>query len=117
MVQYTVMMLLEEMASIFLTPYLLLFIVPKVIFVLGDLFLWPKYTVFHSNLFSFILQRVDDILQYIADFTVNVEGVGHVCRLAWTFCFSSFMMYISNCGHSLGLLSLRWRKAVSQFHS
>ncbi|XP_057438566.1 autophagy-related protein 9-like [Lotus japonicus] len=50
--QYTGMMLLEEMASIFLTPYLLLFIVPK---------------------------RVDDILQFIADFTVNVEGVGHVC--------------------------------------
>ncbi|GFZ01545.1 autophagy 9 [Actinidia rufa] len=46
------MMLLEEMASIFLTPYLLLFVVPK---------------------------RVDDILQFIADFTVNVEGVGHVC--------------------------------------
>ncbi|KAA8550764.1 hypothetical protein F0562_002448 [Nyssa sinensis] len=51
--QYTGMMLLEEMASIFLTPYLLLFIVPK---------------------------RVDDILQFIADFTVDVEGVGHVCR-------------------------------------
>lgn len=28
--QYTGMMLLEEMASIFLTPYLLLFVVPKV---------------------------------------------------------------------------------------
>ncbi|KAE9619361.1 hypothetical protein Lal_00047014 [Lupinus albus] len=55
--QYTGMMLLEEMASIFLTPYLLLFVVPK---------------------------RVDDILQFIADFTVNVEGVGHVCS------FSSF---------------------------
>ncbi|KDP26550.1 hypothetical protein JCGZ_17708 [Jatropha curcas] len=55
--QYTGMMLLEEMASIFLTPFLLLFVVPK---------------------------RVDDILQFIADFTVNVEGVGHVC------CFSAF---------------------------
>ncbi|XP_014496029.1 autophagy-related protein 9 isoform X1 [Vigna radiata var. radiata] len=53
--QYTGMMLLEEMASIFLTPYLLLFIVPK---------------------------RVDDILQFIADFTVNVEGVGHVCSFS-----------------------------------
>ncbi|KAF8394290.1 hypothetical protein HHK36_020496 [Tetracentron sinense] len=52
--QYTGMMLLEEMASIFLTPYLLLFVVPK---------------------------RVDDILQFISDFTVNVEGVGHVCSL------------------------------------
>lgn len=28
-----------------------------------------------------ILQRVDDILQFIQDFTVDVEGVGHVCRL------------------------------------
>lgn len=53
--QYTGMMLLEEMASIFLTPYLLLFVVPK---------------------------RVDDILQFIADFTVDVEGVGHVCSFS-----------------------------------
>ncbi|XP_061358504.1 autophagy-related protein 9-like isoform X2 [Gastrolobium bilobum] len=53
--QYTGIMLLEEMASIFLTPYLLLFIVPK---------------------------RIDDILQFIADFTVNVEGVGHVCSFS-----------------------------------
>ncbi|CAI9774382.1 unnamed protein product [Fraxinus pennsylvanica] len=55
--QYSGMMLLEEMASIFITPYLLLFVVPK---------------------------RVDDILQFIVDFTVDVEGVGHVC------CFSVF---------------------------
>ncbi|KAI3449757.1 hypothetical protein Pfo_006422 [Paulownia fortunei] len=53
--QYTGMMLLEEMASIFLTPYLLLFVVPK---------------------------RVDDILQFIVDFTVDVEGVGHVCSFS-----------------------------------
>ncbi|XP_059660372.1 autophagy-related protein 9 [Cornus florida] len=53
--QYTGMMLLEEMASIFLTPYLLIFVVPK---------------------------RVDDILQFIADFTVHVEGVGHVCSFS-----------------------------------
>ncbi|KAJ6921167.1 LOW QUALITY PROTEIN: autophagy-related protein 9-like isoform X1 [Populus alba x Populus x berolinensis] len=52
---YTGMMLLEEMASIFLTPFLLLFVVPK---------------------------RVDDILQFIADFTVDVEGVGHVCSFS-----------------------------------
>ncbi|KAI5428699.1 Transmembrane 9 super member 9 [Lathyrus oleraceus] len=26
-------------------------------------------------------KRVDDILQFIADFTVHVEGVGHVCRI------------------------------------
>lgn len=59
--QYTGMMLLEEMASIFLTPYLLLFVVPK---------------------------RVNDILQFISDFTVDVEGVGDVCSLS-TFDFES----------------------------
>ncbi|KAK9120601.1 hypothetical protein Syun_018218 [Stephania yunnanensis] len=53
--QYTGKMLLEEMASIFLTPYLLLFIVPK---------------------------RVDDILQFISEFTVDIEGVGNVCSLS-----------------------------------
>ncbi|XP_020698851.1 autophagy-related protein 9 [Dendrobium catenatum] len=53
--QYTGMMLLEEMASIFITPFLLVFVVPK---------------------------RVDDILQFISDFTVDVEGVGHVCSLS-----------------------------------
>ncbi|XP_073284620.1 autophagy-related protein 9-like [Primulina huaijiensis] len=53
--QYTGMMLLEEMASIFLTPYLLLFVVPK---------------------------RVDAILQFIMEFTVDVEGVGHVCSFS-----------------------------------
>ncbi|KAG6400886.1 hypothetical protein SASPL_137731 [Salvia splendens] len=53
--QYTGMMLLEEMASIFLTPYLLMFVVPK---------------------------RVDDILKFIKDFTVDVEGVGHVCSFS-----------------------------------
>ncbi|KAG5608583.1 hypothetical protein H5410_019864 [Solanum commersonii] len=53
--KYTGMMLLEEMASIFLTPYLLLFVVPK---------------------------KVDDILRFIADFTVHVEGVGHVCSFS-----------------------------------
>ncbi|KVH94273.1 Autophagy-related protein 9 [Cynara cardunculus var. scolymus] len=51
--QYTGKMLLEEMASIFLTPFLLIFVVPK---------------------------RVDDILQFIADFTVDVEGVGHTFK-------------------------------------
>ncbi|KAK2455338.1 autophagy-related protein [Trifolium repens] len=53
--QYTGMMLLEEMASIFLTPYLLLFVVPK---------------------------RVDDILQFITDFTMDIEGVGDVCSFS-----------------------------------
>ncbi|GKC92734.1 autophagy-related protein 9 [Tanacetum coccineum] len=53
--QYTGKMLVEEMASIFLTPYMLICVVPK---------------------------RADDILQFIADFTVNVEGVGHVCSFS-----------------------------------
>ncbi|KAG0486155.1 hypothetical protein HPP92_008250 [Vanilla planifolia] len=53
--QYTTMMLLEEMASIFITPYLLIFVIPK---------------------------RVDDILQFISVFTVDVEGVGHVCSFS-----------------------------------
>ncbi|KAM7496080.1 hypothetical protein LguiA_020494 [Lonicera macranthoides] len=53
--QYTGMMLLEEMASIFLTPFLLIFVAPK---------------------------RVDDILQFISDFTVDIEGVGNVCSFS-----------------------------------
>ncbi|XP_073009610.1 autophagy-related protein 9 isoform X2 [Typha latifolia] len=53
--QYTGMMLLEEMISILVTPYLLIFVVPK---------------------------RVDDILHFISDFTVYVEGVGDVCSLS-----------------------------------
>ncbi|KAF6170341.1 hypothetical protein GIB67_043031 [Kingdonia uniflora] len=53
--QYTGMMLLEEMASILSTPYVLLLHVPK---------------------------RVDDILQFISDFTVDIEGVGDVCSLS-----------------------------------
>ncbi|XP_020573036.1 autophagy-related protein 9 isoform X2 [Phalaenopsis equestris] len=53
--QYTAIMLLEEMASILITPFLLVFVVPE---------------------------RVDDILQFISDFTVDVEGVGHVCSLS-----------------------------------
>ncbi|XP_076883509.1 autophagy-related protein 9-like [Bidens hawaiensis] len=53
--QYTGKMLLEEMASIFLTPYMLIFVVPK----------WTN-----------------DILQFVRDFTVNVEGVGDVCSFS-----------------------------------
>ncbi|KAJ0966621.1 hypothetical protein J5N97_023538 [Dioscorea zingiberensis] len=53
--QYTGMLLLEEMASIFVTPYLLIFVVPK---------------------------HVDGILRFISDFTVDIEGVGHVCSLS-----------------------------------
>uniref|UniRef100_A0A803LFD3 Autophagy-related protein 9 n=1 Tax=Chenopodium quinoa TaxID=63459 RepID=A0A803LFD3_CHEQI len=50
--QYTAMTWLEEMASIFLTPYLLIYVVPK---------------------------KVDDILQFISEFTVYIDGVGDVC--------------------------------------
>ncbi|KAG2327640.1 hypothetical protein Bca4012_036648 [Brassica carinata] len=53
--QYTGMMLLEEIASIFITPFLLMFVVPK---------------------------RVDDILQFIRNFTVDIEGVGNVCSFS-----------------------------------
>ncbi|ERN08077.1 autophagy-related protein 9 isoform X1 [Amborella trichopoda] len=53
--QYTGLMLLEDMVSIFLTPYVLFFLLPK---------------------------KVDGILKFISDFTVDVEGVGHVCSLS-----------------------------------
>ncbi|CAL9051903.1 unnamed protein product [Musa banksii] len=53
--QYTGMMLLEEMASIFVTPYLLIFVVPR---------------------------HVDDILRFISNFTVYVDGVGDVCSFS-----------------------------------
>ncbi|PPS00198.1 hypothetical protein GOBAR_AA20462 [Gossypium barbadense] len=32
--------------------------------------------------FETLFQRVDDILQFIADFTVDIEGVGHVCSFS-----------------------------------
>lgn len=50
------------------------------------------------------MQRVYDILLFIADFTVNVEGVGHVCRLAWKFSYLSFKCMSLIFGHSFGLL-------------
>lgn len=53
--QYTGMILLEEMVSIFLTPYLLIFVVPK---------------------------HVEDILNFISDFTIHDEGAGHVCSFS-----------------------------------
>lgn len=34
----------------------------------------------------FNVQRVDDILEFIAEFTIDVEGVGHVCRLIFVYC-------------------------------
>ena len=87
--QYTGMMLLEEMVSIFLTPFLLVFIVPEV-GTYRDLISshFTVATFFQSPIFLF-LQRVDDILQFIADFTVHIEGVGHVCRL---FCYFSSIL-------------------------
>ncbi|GLJ42584.1 hypothetical protein SUGI_0882740 [Cryptomeria japonica] len=53
--QYTGVMLFEDMASLFVTPYILIFLLPK---------------------------QVDAILQFIQDFTVNVDGVGDVCSLS-----------------------------------
>ncbi|KAK1317023.1 hypothetical protein QJS10_CPA05g00944 [Acorus calamus] len=53
--QYTWFMLLEEMASIFLTPYLLIFVVPE---------------------------HVANILRFIEEFTVHIKGVGDVCSLS-----------------------------------
>ncbi|KAI5078777.1 hypothetical protein GOP47_0006448 [Adiantum capillus-veneris] len=53
--QYTGITLLEELISIFVTPYVLLFSLPK---------------------------YVEDILQFIRDFTVHIDGVGHVCSLS-----------------------------------
>ncbi|XP_042472700.1 autophagy-related protein 9-like isoform X2 [Zingiber officinale] len=52
MFQYTGTMLLEELLSIFLTPIILVFFLPE---------------------------RVDDILHFILEHTVYVEGVGDVC--------------------------------------
>lgn len=97
------MMLLEEMASIFLTPYLLLFVVPKV-FVLSEI-VYPFY--FGSSkliLFwswyglCFVLQRVEDILQFIADFTEHVDGVGDVCRLVNTIHQQNLLSFSSSSG-------------------
>lgn len=82
--QYTGMMLLEEIASIFITPFLLMFVVPKVYFScirfskpIAKLRIYNDCVLTH---FEFTFQRVDDILQFIKDFTVDIEGVGHVCR-------------------------------------
>jgi len=53
----------------------------------GNVLLLPS-VIFFSN-----LQRVDDILRFISDFTVDIEGVGHVCRLFTCFPQSSFCDY------------------------
>ncbi|MCO5613542.1 hypothetical protein L7F22_067819 [Adiantum nelumboides] len=53
--QYTGKTLLEELISIFVTPYVLLFLLPKC---------------------------VEDILQFVRDFTVHIDGVGNVCSLS-----------------------------------
>lgn len=80
MLQYTGMMLLEEMASIFLTPYLLIFIVPEVIIQHSLYFTCCIIEVIYLLKICLQLQRVDEILQFIDNFTADVEGVGHVCR-------------------------------------
>ncbi|KAI5078776.1 hypothetical protein GOP47_0006447 [Adiantum capillus-veneris] len=53
--QYTGMTLLEELLSIFVTPYALIFLLPK---------------------------YVEDMLQFIRDFSVHIDGVGDVCSLS-----------------------------------
>lgn len=40
-----------------------------------------------------VVQRADDILKFITDFTVNVEGVGHVCRFV-IHCNSFTLLFI-----------------------
>ncbi|KAK9704888.1 hypothetical protein RND81_07G018000 [Saponaria officinalis] len=77
--QYTAMMWLEEMASIFLTPYLLIAVVP---------------------------QRVDDIMQFIADYTVNIEGVGDVC----SFSIFDFQRH-GNCNYASPYNTLRSQRS------
>ena len=40
-----------------------------------------------------MVQRVDDILEFIEEYTIDVEGVGHVCR----FVFASSYNNLSSC--------------------
>ncbi|KAH0925696.1 hypothetical protein HID58_017952 [Brassica napus] len=79
---YTGMMLLEEMASIFITPFLLMFVVPK---------------------------RVDDILQFIRNFTVDIEGVGNVYSFN---AFDSRTMGILNMVDRVAVMYLVSREAL-----
>lgn len=53
--QLKALLFLEEMVSIFLTPFLLWFCLP---------------------------QCVDRVLHFVQEFTIHVEGVGHVCSLS-----------------------------------
>ena len=46
-----------------------------------------------ESLIILYMQRVDDILQFIADFTVHIEGVGHVCRLLCFFKLSWSLLF------------------------
>ncbi|KAK1307510.1 hypothetical protein QJS10_CPA10g01952 [Acorus calamus] len=62
--QYTGFMLLEELASIFLTPYLLIFVVPMHV---EDRY----FNLPHSAVGT-----------RIEDFTVHIDGVGDVCSLS-----------------------------------
>ncbi|GJU56471.1 autophagy-related protein 9 [Tanacetum coccineum] len=60
--QYTGKMLLKEIASIFLSLFLLIFVVPQV-------------------------QWLGNILEFIEEYTVDVENIGHVCM----YCFKGFI--------------------------
>lgn len=80
------MMLLEEMASIFVTPYLLIFVVPRVKLVAALKTCLVKVICKSSKCVSTDSQHVDDILQFISNFTVYVDGVGDVCRLVFVLC-------------------------------
>ena len=78
-------MLLEEMASIFITPYLLIFVLPKVCFEQDQRKFVSRLCCMMIYLFPH-LQRVNDILCFISEFTVYVDGVGDVCRFVSVLC-------------------------------
>ena len=79
-------MLLEEMASIFITPYLLIFVLPKVCFEQDQRKFVSRLCCIMIYLFPH-LQRVNDILCFISEFTVYVDGVGDVCRFVSVLCY------------------------------
>lgn len=53
--KYKAALFFEEILSIFVTPFILIFVLPKC---------------------------VEDVLLFVQDFTVHIEGVGHVCSLS-----------------------------------
>lgn len=57
-------------------------------------------------MFCFLLfQRVDDILQFIGDYTVDLEGVGHVCRSEYILHFYNDQFRINFLGPSIFFFS------------